>query len=126
MYHRSLQKGILPGFVDSDVVYNMGKLHSRFANTHKHVLPPHFLANVHFSLFEVFFCCPEKKKKTKTKQAAIVQRNREDDIPTKPLLFIKVLDMQTVPAEVYWESMGKKNLGQEQQDGTEEWGWVYR
>lgn len=66
------------------------------------------------------------KKKKKPKQAAIVQRNREDDIPTKPLFFIKVLDMQTVPAEVYWESMGKKNLGQEQQDGTEEWGWVYR
>lgn len=40
-------------------------------------------------------------KKNKTKQAAIVQRNREDDIPTKPLFFIKVLDMQTVPAEVY-------------------------
>lgn len=40
-------------------------------------------------------------KKIKTKQAAIVQRNREDDIPTKPLFFIKVLDMQTVPAEVY-------------------------
>lgn len=41
------------------------------------------------------------KKKKKPKQAAIVQRNREDDIPTKPLFFIKVLDMQTVPAEVY-------------------------
>lgn len=66
------------------------------------------------------------KKKKKPKQAAIVQRNREDDIPTKPLFFIKVLDMQTVPAEVYWESMGKKNLGQEQQDRTEEWGWVHR
>lgn len=110
---------ILPGFVDSDVVYNMGKLHSRFANTHKHVLPPHFLANVHFSLFEVFFCCSEKKTK-KTHQTAIVQKNREDGIPTKCLFFIKVLGIQTVPAEVYRESMGKKNLGQQQQERTEE------
>ena len=48
-------------FAGSDVVYNMGKLRSRFANIYKHFPPPHFLAGVHFSLFEVFFCCPEKK-----------------------------------------------------------------
>lgn len=94
----------------------MGKLHSRFANTHKHLPQPHFLAGVHFSLFEVFFCFQKKKKN----QTSIVRRKRQCDIPAVPLLFIKVLDMQPVPAEVRWESMGKRNRAGSPVDAAEQ------
>lgn len=53
-----------------------------------------------FSLFEFSFVVQKKN------QTSVVHRNRQCDIPTMPLFFIKVVDMQPVPAETQQESMG--------------------